>query len=119
MCLFLASKSDIPCLNDIVSVYRITEQGVYAVAPIPKRIRQELYVVLALMSCIKGQDDYLCDKLSIYLSRWLYVQKESGEKFSARFQIAWIALKLLLHQDDVRIYEKISYSFRIAKRIIR
>lgn len=119
MYFYLSSISSVPCTQEVVSVYRITDQGIYAGASLGKRAKQELYVVLALMSSIKGYNDFLCDKLSAYLSRWLYVQKESGEKFSARLQIVWIALKLLLHQEDVKLYGRISYSFRIAKRMIR
>lgn len=115
---FLASLSSVPFLKDVVSVYRITDRGIYTGASLAKRTKLELCVALALLSIVKGYNNYLCNKFSIYMAKYLIALKDEGVSTVIRIQHFWLALKIVTSLDGLNVFRRLTYVVRMARRIV-
>lgn len=119
MCLSLASKSSIPCLKDVVSVYRITDQGLYTGAVLTTRAKQEIYVSLALLLSLDGHYNYLCKRFSSNMSYYLNHLQITEAEVKNQWECLCLSVKLIHTLSNVTFARRILSVATLTRSFLR
>jgi glycosyltransferase involved in cell wall biosynthesis len=115
----LSSLSVVPYLKEVVSVYRITDQGLYTGAVLTTRAKQEIYVSLALLLCLDGHRNYLCKKFSANMSYYLNHLRITGTGVKKQWQCLCLSVKLIHALKNVTFGRRVLSESILTRSFIR